>query len=32
LEIVDQCGHVVNVEKPEAFNKIAISFIKNQGH
>ena len=31
LEIVDQCGHIVNVEKPEVFNKIAISFIQNQG-
>jgi hypothetical protein len=27
LEIVDQCGHVVNVEQPEAFNKLAIAFI-----
>jgi len=31
LEIVDQCGHVVNVEQPEAFNKLAIAFIHKQG-
>ena len=30
LEIVADCGHVVNVEKPEAFNKIAIEFIHLQ--
>ena len=27
LEIVDQCGHVVNVEQSEAFNRLAIAFI-----
>jgi pimeloyl-ACP methyl ester carboxylesterase len=30
LEIVQDCGHVVNVEQPEAFNKIAIEFIQKQ--
>ncbi|MBM3164431.1 MAG: alpha/beta hydrolase [Bacteroidetes bacterium] len=30
LEIVQDCGHVVNVEQPEAFNKIAIEFIQQQ--
>jgi pimeloyl-ACP methyl ester carboxylesterase len=30
LEIVQDCGHVVNVERPEAFNKIAIEFIQKQ--
>ncbi|NBU92859.1 MAG: alpha/beta fold hydrolase [Flavobacteriia bacterium] len=30
LEIVANCGHVVNVEQPEAFNKIAIEFIHLQ--
>jgi pimeloyl-ACP methyl ester carboxylesterase len=27
LEVVPSCGHVVNVEKPEAFNKITLSFL-----
>ncbi len=31
LEIVEQCGHVVNVEQPETFNKLAIEFIHKQG-
>ncbi len=31
LEIVQQCGHVVNVEQPEEFNKLAIAFIHKQG-
>jgi pimeloyl-ACP methyl ester carboxylesterase len=30
LEIVANCGHVVNVEQPEAFNEIAIKFIHLQ--
>ncbi|WP_317168785.1 alpha/beta fold hydrolase [Cyclobacterium plantarum] len=28
LEVVPACGHVVNVEKPEAFNQIALNFLK----
>jgi pimeloyl-ACP methyl ester carboxylesterase len=27
LEIVNNCGHVVNIEKPKEFNKIAIAYI-----
>ncbi len=30
LEIIDRCGHVVNVEQPETFNQLAIAFIHNQ--
>lgn len=30
LEIVANCGHVVNVEQPDAFNKVAIAFIHLQ--
>lgn len=30
LEVLNQCGHVVNVEKPEEFNQLALAFIKNQ--
>jgi len=30
LEIVNDCGHVVNVEKPDTFNQIAIAFIHQQ--
>jgi pimeloyl-ACP methyl ester carboxylesterase len=29
LSIIDNCGHVVNMEKPEVFNKLAIDFISN---
>lgn len=29
IEIVNNCGHVVNIEKPEIFNKLAIEFIHN---
>ncbi|MCS7003986.1 MAG: alpha/beta hydrolase [Cytophagales bacterium] len=28
LEIFKECGHVVNVEKPELFNKFSIEFMK----
>ncbi|MBO6535854.1 MAG: alpha/beta hydrolase [Balneolaceae bacterium] len=28
LEVIDNCGHVCNVEKPRIFNKISIDFIK----
>lgn len=27
LEIIDDCGHVVNVEKPHVFNKLAINWV-----
>jgi pimeloyl-ACP methyl ester carboxylesterase len=30
LQILEQCGHVVNVEKPEEFNQRSLAFIKNQ--
>ena len=30
LQIIPECGHVVNVEKYKVFNKNAIGFIKNQ--
>ena len=30
LNIVKACGHVVNVEQPEIFNRLALQFIKNQ--
>ncbi len=28
LEVVEQCGHVVNVEKPNSFNQISLNFLK----
>jgi pimeloyl-ACP methyl ester carboxylesterase len=31
LKVVENCGHVCNVEKPDIFNKLAIGFIQN-GH
>ncbi len=30
LRVLDTCGHVVNVEKPDEFNQLSIAFIKNQ--
>jgi pimeloyl-ACP methyl ester carboxylesterase len=30
LEVIENCGHVVNVEQPDVFNKIAINFIHNR--
>jgi len=30
LEVIKQCGHVCNVEKPTEFNKISIGFIHKQ--
>ncbi len=30
LFIVENCGHVVNVEQPEVFNAITIQYIKNK--
>jgi pimeloyl-ACP methyl ester carboxylesterase len=29
LQILEKCGHVVNVEKPDQFNKLSLAFIKN---
>lgn len=28
LEVVEKCGHVVNVEQPETFNNLSIRFLK----
>lgn len=28
LEVIDNCGHVCNVEKPRIFNKVSIDFIQ----
>ena len=28
LEVIDNCGHVCNVEKPRIFNKVSIEFIR----
>ncbi|MGM0947175.1 MAG: alpha/beta fold hydrolase [Bacteroidota bacterium] len=30
LKILDQCGHVVNVERPNEFNQLSLAFIQNQ--
>lgn len=30
LQIIDNCGHVVNVERPTDFNTISIAFIKSR--
>lgn len=30
LKVLGNCGHVVNVERPEEFNLLSIAFIKNQ--
>jgi len=30
LHIIEQCGHVCNIEKHKEFNQIAIQFIKEQ--
>jgi pimeloyl-ACP methyl ester carboxylesterase len=32
LEIVEHCGHVVNVEQPDRFNELSINFINTQSH
>jgi pimeloyl-ACP methyl ester carboxylesterase len=29
LKILDKCGHVVNVERPDEFNKLSLAFIQN---
>lgn len=28
LQVIEQCGHVCNVEQPEAFNSLALDFLK----
>ncbi len=28
LKVVEKCGHVVNVEKPQTFNRLSLSFLK----
>ena len=30
LNILEKCGHVVNVEQPDQFNYLSLAFIKNQ--
>jgi len=30
LHIAKECGHVVNIEQPEEFNEVSISFLNNQ--
>jgi pimeloyl-ACP methyl ester carboxylesterase len=30
LEIIENCGHVCNVEQPEHFNRQSLAFISNQ--
>ncbi|TYP91953.1 Pimeloyl-ACP methyl ester carboxylesterase [Fodinibius salinus] len=29
LKEVEKCGHVVNVEKPDVFNRVSLNFLKN---
>ena len=29
LEIVENCGHVVNIEQAEIFNRLSLSFLKS---
>lgn len=29
LEVIEKCGHVCNVEQPNAFNRLSIEFLKN---
>jgi len=30
LKILDKCGHVVNVEQPQRFNELSLTFIRSQ--
>jgi pimeloyl-ACP methyl ester carboxylesterase len=30
LHVVERCGHVVNIEKPEVFNELSIRFLKSR--
>jgi pimeloyl-ACP methyl ester carboxylesterase len=32
LKILEKCGHVVNVEQPDLFNKLSVSFIKTNSN
>jgi pimeloyl-ACP methyl ester carboxylesterase len=32
LRVLDNCGHVCNVEQPELFNQLSIDFIKNNSN
>lgn len=29
LAVIEKCGHVVNIEKPDVFNEVSIDFIRN---
>lgn len=31
LEVVERCGHVVNVERPDVFNRVSLNFLKSGG-
>ena len=30
LKVIENCGHVCNVERPGAFNRISIAYLKSQ--
>ncbi|NGP76413.1 alpha/beta hydrolase [Balneolaceae bacterium YR4-1] len=30
LQVIEECGHVCNVEQPNVFNRLSIQFLKNQ--
>ncbi len=32
LNILEKCGHVVNVERPQEFNQLSLQFIQNQSN
>jgi pimeloyl-ACP methyl ester carboxylesterase len=32
LKVIEACGHVVNVEQPEVFNKLSLDWLKNQNN
>jgi pimeloyl-ACP methyl ester carboxylesterase len=32
LNVIEACGHVVNVEQPEVFNKLSLDWLKNQNN
>lgn len=32
LKVIEACGHVVNVEQPEIFNKLSLDWLKNQNN
>ncbi len=29
LQVIEQCGHVCNIERPNAFNRLTIDFMQN---